>query len=707
MWREQLVAVEERLRAVDWPREVAAARARAVRWRPVSSLDGRSDPLPFVARSAPARSGGQRVGLDADDRPVIVLIHPGGERERAASVWHHRDDGFDELAREGTILRHAIAVDGRVRWVVEAGALGSVAIRHLTWSGDEAVRCTEARSWTGHRAASLLTTLTLDHDGRHERLRRAVARDDGAPAGDLVADLARALEHAATLVTDEVIWDGRVQRPEPWPDDPEALVEPLAQALDRALRQAARRSGVVEPFCLTVRPGPLLEGPVLPPHARVAGMAFRERMRAASVHDGAAVLQLHLGDTPDGVADLDLVDDLDAEALRACRAVSTAVANRDWASGDDPVDAILAVLARRLAELLNQRPFTGATTPFAALVQIDDLHAAELDPLRRYAEVVGAAAATAFTASLGSTAPALDQAGADALAERALTDRDALEELLALRGLGEHAHRLAHEVAAPGLLLRPATADEAPPASRLGGPPLLPPGQPWPITATGTPLSFLAALDLAELRAGRLHDAMPGGGWLLFYASIDDVEYAEPNRDGSPIRVFHVEDGPVPADPPGGLDAILGHHPVGHRLILTLPDGYDAADDLGLDDFEGETFEEISEQLQWAMDPADRDAQRRAGYQLAGDAGPAGVFAEAPDDEDDDAPALAAHWVGGLGTGVQGHPPEPGTVLLLHLSDDDALGFTWGDGGAFQFRIPADALARRDWTEVLVYADSC
>jgi hypothetical protein len=66
----------------------------------------------------------------------------------------------------------------------------------------------------------------------------------------------------------------------------------------------------------------------------------------------------------------------------------------------------------------------------------------------------------------------------------------------------------------------------------------------------------------------------------------------------------------------------------------------------------------------------------------------------------------ATHWVGGLVTGVQGHPPEQDTVLLLHLGFDHELGFEFLDNGAIQFRIPAAALAARDWSQVTAEADS-
>jgi hypothetical protein len=517
--------------------------ARAVRWRRVSPMASFYHPLPFIARDdldlygrwLDAAGDGispDLVGLDAEDRPVLVLTGPNSEYRRATHSWRYLDDGFEELARHGTILRRAIVSEGRVRWIVECGVTQSVAVSHLSWAGNEAIRCDKASMWRERPATSLASVLEIDRDGCYDRLRRDATRDEtSTPVADAVAAIERALAVAAALRPETTVWDGRVLRPEPWPDHPEALVEPLASALDAALRHTATRSGVAEPFCLVVRHDAYSDGPALPPSGRLAGVGFRERMRAASAHDGAAILQLHRGDAPDEVATLELVDHLDTEALHACRVFSTALHHRNRPA-DERADALIAALAERLSERLNARPPAGATEPFAALVHIDDPYG-QLNPLTRYAETVGKDRARRFLDSLDSTVSPADQARADALAEQALSDRGALEELLTIRGLADHAQAIAHQVATPGLLLQPVDGDDAPVGSRLGGPALLPPDEPWPETAAGAPLSFLAALNLEELGAGRVHEAMPTSGWLLFYAAIEDVEGGEPNRAGS------------------------------------------------------------------------------------------------------------------------------------------------------------------------------
>ena len=62
--------------------------------------------------------------------------------------------------------------------------------------------------------------------------------------------------------------------------------------------------------------------------------------------------------------------------------------------------------------------------------------------------------------------------------------------------------------------------------------------------------------------------------------------------------------------------------------------------------------------------------------------------------------------MGGLQTGVQGHPVDDDTELLFRISDDADLGFNFLDAGAIQFRIPTAALVAHDWSQITATADS-
>ena len=684
MWEEELAEVARRRAALDWGAAVAEARAQVVRWRAVDNVVADFyKPLPLVAKGgqcgdwlaedAEPHGHPTAVGLDAHGRPVLAVSDRGAEWEAPRTIWRYDEGGFDEIDRRAFL--RATVEDGRV--VRTAGAEPEATHAGvITWDGDHAVRYDRVEPWRDRDVwRADIWDLEIDAEGRPTRLR--YAWDTATPTG---FDAALAQAHALAPTT--LLWDGRIALPEPWPDDPDALVEPLAQALDAALRAAVAAAPVDAPFCLRVLNGGG-DSPSFPPIGIVASAAFRDRMRHASGQDGEALEAMRRRED-DGVATLELTELLDADALRACRVLSTALASSDWPR--NRAAALVAdALGDRLATLLNAAPPPGAAEPFAALVDAGDPYGDGRDPWARLRATAGARRAAAFAASVASTRAAMDEDDTHALAERALTDRDALRALLAAHGLEDHAERLAGEEAANALLLVAAEPGTAP-RSRLGGPCLVAPGAPWPLGVNGRPLSFLAALDLAELDVRRALPLLPAAGTLLVYADLEGEAYGDlANVPESGVLVTYLEPDVTPAPatlPPGTAappkDATLNERPVTAVLRLTLPDGVGAGAELGLDSFEETGYEEALEALRHASGP------------IAGDGYPA------------DEPQ---HWVGGLVTGVQGHPPAAGTVLLLHLSWDSPLNFMWADGGAFQFRIDAGRLATGEWSRIVFEAD--
>lgn len=304
-----------------------------------------------------------------------------------------------------------------------------------------------------------------------------------------------------------------------------------------------------------------------------------------------------------------------------------------------------------------------------------------------------------------------------------LADRGALAELLVARGVGEDAGRLAEAAATALQLVRAPEAGPAP-GSRLGGPALVPPGTTWPRDGRGRPLSFLAALDLAELEAFDDRELLPGDGWLLFFADIDNhdaeglVDEA-PNEEGEVARVFFVAD-PVPGEEPDDLvvDAnnVLRRRPVAFRRALTLPDDFEAAARLGVaedaHDAAVAALCELYEQVPWSRDTEgleedESDTEEDLGAWMGPQDTPrteADLVRRGWRPRDDGRSLGGVHWVGGLASGVQGHPPEEDTLLLLHLSWDEPLGFLFLDGGGVQFRIPRAAAAARDWSQAVAMA---
>jgi uncharacterized protein YwqG len=177
----------------------------------------------------------------------------------------------------------------------------------------------------------------------------------------------------------------------------------------------------------------------------------------------------------------------------------------------------------------------------------------------------------------------------------------------------------------------------------------------------------VAGIDLAELPPS----ALPAQGVLLFFLDFgtgegDGLLDEAPNEPGSTARLFWTENAVAATGPS------LNPRPVTALRFLTLPDDWTAGQRLGLDVYDRQTYAELAERLEAAL--------------------PAGE---------------SRHWLGGHATGVQGAPLDADTALVLSIEDDGDLGFSFLDGGTVQFRIPPDALARRDFSRVIAFGDSC
>lgn len=242
--------------------------------------------------------------------------------------------------------------------------------------------------------------------------------------------------------------------------------------------------------------------------------------------------------------------------------------------------------------------------------------------------------------------------------DRPPRDRDGIRAALGEVGLAGDAERLVRDAVVDAVRLEP--DDTA--RSRLGGPPLLPAGADWPRDGEGRPLTFLAGIDLSELPVA---GPLPERGWLLFFADLatDDGDgLIEESSVGAcdPARLAFADE-PVAAAPPGDLDVLLHERRVRPAPSIALPDDYEAPERLGISDDGAMAYGAVTDTLR-----------------STGMLGP---------------------W-----SGAQFHPPEPGSVLLLHLEPDENFDFL--DAGTIQFRIPADALARRDWSEAFAVPES-
>ena len=115
-----------------------------------------------------------------------------------------------------------------------------------------------------------------------------------------------------------------------------------------------------------------------------------------------------------------------------------------------------------------------------------------------------------------------DQLVSLAVANAPLVDqRQALTRALRERGVGPATVAHLMEYVRDGIVLRRAD-DEG--RSRIGGHGLLPAGEKWPHDPNGNPLTFIAAIDLAELPPV---EPLPADGTLLFYWDFVFYELAE------------------------------------------------------------------------------------------------------------------------------------------------------------------------------------
>jgi hypothetical protein len=526
-WQQDLEEARRRLADLDVERELASAlQARASsRW--VTPQSEFFLPLPPVARAKLSLEGGwteqaaeldwmaERVDLDAAGRPVAHILGAGSFMERTHHLWFWDDDGsFWEIQvlGFGPFVRR-FAHD----YVVTAGPDDANEVRHLTWRDGYAVRA--------------------DVNGT------SVVEAEYAPNGTL----------ERVVADGDVVWDGRTDPPEPVPDDLDSLVEPLAVALDGAVRAVVASGVVAEPFAIQV-----LAPDAFPPVLRVVSVSWRDGIRRSGAGDTAAIEQLYKAVESGHGAEVGLTDLLDAEGLRLCRVISAA-----RFGAYDVVNAI----GERLAELLHATPVPGATDPFLALVELGH----DLPGFERARRT-----APDFERFMASIASTREGGESTVTAEEARRDRDALERYLATGGLEADARRLARELAEDAFLL---VAGEG--RSRLGGPALLPPD-------TGRPeLTFLAGIDLSELPPSRLPDA----GWLLFFAAVDsdEVDFDEP---GAGLVLYTREPVEAPA-----TDADLElRHVVGDPHVV-LPYGWGVERLTGLDPFASQAYEELVDAL--------------------------------------------------------------------------------------------------------------
>lgn len=250
--------------------------------------------------------------------------------------------------------------------------------------------------------------------------------------------------------------------------------------------------------------------------------------------------------------------------------------------------------------------------------------------------------------------------------DRRITVRSDLEVVAREHGASaELAARLARD-AAWGIRLEAGGQG----VSRLGGSPVLPLGAQWPVGEEGRPLTHLATIDLTELPDVEGRELLPSDGTLAFFADLsEEGEFYEPvgpeGEDRDIVAIIHTPAGRPTSEPDAPKDTeVLTERRVRliERLQIPEPGFHGGGED-----------QEIVNTI----------------YALV------------------NGPWLAAHQMLGNPPVAQEDPREHGEIVLLHMSDDDALGFGFLDLGTITAYAPADDLRAGRWDRLTWWPSSC
>jgi hypothetical protein len=422
----------------------------------------------------------------------------------------------------------------------------------------------------------------------------------------------------------------------------------LAARVDEAVRAAIADSGVERPFVAWV--GFRMAGPF----GWTASAVLRDRVQATGESVGRA-LEIAPTAGPPEVAQLDVVEYLDEDALGVCAELGAAIAKAR--TGDATAYAIansaLGSLREALTRSLNAAPPPGADPAFLALVPISSIDGF-VDPLEDAREVVGSSAVERFLQGAHAGGGGAVVAPRRTAPHGLPTGVDEFKELLRLRGLDTRQIAVALRHARPAIQLVPDARSRS--ASVLGG------ASDGPEAAAQLcphepGLVLLAAISLAEVQP---NPYLPPIGGLAFLADPDrEAELYDgcENAVGSPARLVFAEQPIVVAGTPVAIEPILG-----------VP------------------------------------AYPGAGSALLGDAVAAAAYDATVASVDAGALTSASMFTPSLITPAGDDADEP--VVLLRIGSGVAAGIDLLGGGFLEYQIDAAALRDGDWSQVVAYGES-
>lgn len=225
-------------------------------------------------------------------------------------------------------------------------------------------------------------------------------------------------------------------------------------------------------------------------------------------------------------------------------------------------------------------------------------------------------------------------------------------------------------MARPCLQLKPAEQSR----SWLGGAPSMPTDRVWPRRGQ-VPLSFLAQLDLAEIRRAGGPEWLPNTGGLLFFLDTEyGTSWSGSAESAEGLVVMHVPEQGTPQSTPFPPDLPK------ERRYRSYPVRYETAASLPSYERYYDAWRALSEQEHEEFEIAlNERPQSYPNHQIDG----------YPDHIQDD--AMEGSW-DALNEEATAGPED--WRLLFQLDSDDAMGTNWVDGGRIYFWIlPKDAAA--------------
>ncbi|RMG56461.1 MAG: DUF1963 domain-containing protein, partial [Bacteroidetes bacterium] len=251
-----------------------------------------------------------------------------------------------------------------------------------------------------------------------------------------------------------------------------------------------------------------------------------------------------------------------------------------------------------------------------------------------------------------------------------------VEQLCQAFGLG-HRYAAIRPRLRPRIDLELQAGAAAPGRSQLGGAPDLPPEVAWPLSDTGTPLAFLAQINLAEAAPHAPAGLLPATGILAFFYDAEAQPWGFDPEDQHRFRVLYLPDTKSLQRPafPEALpeEARFSPHTLQFSASLSLPPwDHPAAEGLASSQ-ESNAYDEVSS----------GEDNQMLGY--------ANSIQNPMEQECHELyPQL---W--GLEAGLPPFDPEDWVLLLQLDSDFEQTGMMWGDMGRLYFWIHKQDLAAR------------